>query len=126
MRRYLMIAASVAAVMLAIFISYSVISSNDTALTNDEVKTASLKISDGTSFSGKFKCDKEGYHICGYEFDTDGTKLFITLKANISESKALPTDGDGYVEISFDSGATGLKTLYYKKGMKETKLTLSK
>lgn len=122
MKRLLVIIAALLFVAAAAFVSYRAFSSHDTDLKYDEL-VFEKKIFSGGVFEATVKCSKKGYFICDYRSEVKGDTLYVTLEANIDGTRALETDGDGYITLRIDSGDKTLKHVYYRSAGKTRKIT---
>lgn len=124
LKRALFIAGALILLAAAVFISYLAFRGHDTELEYADLTIVDKSFENG-EFSARFLVKKTGFYICGFETETDGENLYITLKANIDSARALERDEEKHVVIRLDA-EEGIKTVYYRQGGKQNKLAEAK
>ena len=72
-------------------------------------------LSSDLTFSAKLRCELKGKYICDYKYEIIEKDLYIMVYVRASENGALPTDEEGYADISF-SIDRDVERVYYNFG----------
>ncbi len=85
------------------------------ALDYADVIVVEESLSSDLTFSAKIRCELKGKYICDYKYEIIEKDLYFLVYVRASENGVLPTDEEGYAEISFNIDRD-VERVYYDFG----------
>ena len=82
-------------------------------------------VDDNGTYKGKFSTSAKGKLLCDYDYNIDGTTLYITLYETTGEHSKLELDNDDYAKIEIPN-CKSVKKVYYKNGISKDKMDFKK
>lgn len=122
MRRAALILVALIIAAGVIFATYSFFNNRTDELSIDDMLTTDRSIDENGHFEGRFKPKEDNAPICGYSYEVKDKEIFITVFVSYGGKKPLPTDEEGYVNISFDT-EPNIEKLYYRSGKRVSVMT---
>ena len=125
MKRFIVIAVCLVVVFGVMGGTYLAYCYHSEAVKFDDLNVKHSYIDNNGVFKGEFSTDKSGMHLCDYDYEIDGSTLYITLYQTPGEHNHLKLNKDGNVRIEF-SGCKSVRKLYYRNGDDKDKIELGK
>ena len=102
--------------------TYHAYNYHDEKLEYTEITSRNHFLTEDGEYIGLYKCNLEGKHVSGYDFEIEDNILYITILANAGDAPNLAKEGEEFAVIQFDVGDAKIEKIYYRYGSHENLL----